>query len=239
MGAVLDILRCSRLREKHRSMPKKQTPVWLPRVLFESALIVASILAALAFDEWREDRQDDEIMQFALLNFSAEIRQNKMRIDDAAPFNSGLRQVVARHYRDEDVRSVDAFVNMVASYSPARLQSTAWDTALATGSLAKMEYELVTALSLTYSLQNRYTFVTATGLRELTSPQNLADRNFRLAIYNSLRYLDDVIGMEAELGITYTEASSVIDSALIRMGIEFRRNQDAAAPAVAPPRLEQ
>lgn len=153
-------------------MPNKQTSVWLPRVLFESALIVASILAALAFDEWREDRQDEEIMQFALLNFSAEIRQNKMRMDVTAPFNSGLRQVVARHYRDDDVRSVDAFVNMVASYSPARLQSTAWDTALATGSLAKMEYALVTALSMTYSLQNRYVFVTGTGLRanESTKP---------------------------------------------------------------------
>lgn len=235
MDAVLDILRCSRLREKHRSMPKKQTPVWLPRVLFESALIVASILAALAFDEWREDRQDDEIMQFALLNFSAEIRQNKMRMDDTAPFNSGLRQVVARHYRDDDVRSVDEFVNMVASYSPARLQSTAWDTALATGSLAKMEYELVAALSMTYSLQNRYVFVTGTGLRELTSPQNLSDRNFRLAIYNSLRYLDDVIGMEAELGGTYIEATSVIDAALVRMGLDSGRARNGVAADVAHP----
>lgn len=235
MGAVLDILPCSRLREKHRSMPKKQMPVWLPRVLFESALIVASILAALAFDEWREDRQDDEIMQFALLNFSAEMRQNKIRIDDAAPFNSGLRQVVARHYRDDDVRSVDDFVDMVASYSPARLQSTAWDTALATGSLAKMEYELVTALSLTYSLQSRYAFVTRTGLRELTSPQNLSDRNFRLAIYNSLRYLDDVIGMEAELGVTYSEAKGVIDAALVSMGIELPGEHNGMAANVAQP----
>jgi len=201
-------------------MSTKRTSVWLPRVLFESALIVASILAALAFDEWREDRQDEEVLQLALLNFAAEIRQNKTRMDDAAPFNSGLRQVVARHYRDDDVRSVDEFVGMVASYSPARLQSTAWDTALATGSLAKMDYGLVTALSLTYSLQNRYDFVTGSGLRELTSPQNLSDRNFRLAIYNSIRYLDDVIGMEAELGVTYSEATSVVEAALVKMGIE-------------------
>lgn len=216
-------------------MPNKRTSVWLPRVLFESALIVASILAALAFDEWREDRQDEEIMQFALLNFSAEIRQNKMRMDDAAPFNSGLRQVVARHYRDDDVRSVAEFVNMVASYSPARLQSTAWDTALATGSLAKMDYALVTALSLTYSLQSRYVSVTETGLRELTSPQNLSDRNFRLAIYNSIRYLDDVIGMEAELGVTYTEASVVVDSALVRMGLDPGQAKNAMPQDVAHP----
>lgn len=235
LEVALGILPTPGRNEKPRSMPNNRTSIWLPRVLFESALIVGSILAALAFDEWREDREDEEVLAFALLNFVAEIRQNKVRIDDAAPFNSGLRQVVARHYRDDDVRSVDEFVEMVASYSPARLQSSAWDTALATGSLTKMEYAVVTALSLTYSLQNRYEYVTGTGLRELTSPQNLSDRNFRLAMYNSLRYLDDVIGMEAELGITYTEATIVIESALFARDIEAGRVQNNVTQDVAHP----
>lgn len=200
-------------------MTNKRNSVWLPRVLFESALIVGSILAALWFDELRDELEDEEIQHFALLNFAAEIRQNKARMDDAAPFNQGLRLVVARHYRDDDIQSVDEFVNMVGSYSPARLQSTAWETALATGSLARMDYKLVLALSLTYSLQNRYATVTGSGLRELTSPQNLSDRNFRLANYNAIRYLDDVIGMEANIGFAYGEAMAVLDIALRENGI--------------------
>lgn len=201
-------------------MTSKSTSVWLPQVLFESALIVVSILVALGLDEWRQDREDNEILQHALSNFVIEIRQNRARVDDATPFNQGLRQVLGRHYLDEDIKSVDQFVNMVESYSPAGLHSTAWDTALATGSLGKMDYNLVTALSLTYSLQNRYERLTRAGMSDLTSPQNLSRDKLQLTMYNSIRYLQDVIRMEAELSVTYAEATSVIQSAIFEMGVD-------------------
>jgi hypothetical protein len=191
-------------------MATKNTSDWLPRVLFESALIVMSILVALGLDEWRENRQDEQTVQQALSNFHREVRQNQSRIEDAAPFNQGLLNVLKSRYDDSDIESVDEFVNMMESYAPVVLQSTAWETALATGSLAKMDYNLVAALSLTYSLQNRYQLAARTGMAELTSPQNLSTDKLGLAIYNSVRYLEDITGMESELGVIYTEASSVI-----------------------------
>jgi len=194
-------------------MASKAAHVWLPQVFFESALIVVSILVALGLDEWRENREAEEIVQHALTNFLIEIRQNKARIDDAAPFNLGLRQVLNGHYLEGDVESVDEFVNMVEIYSPAGLQSAAWETALATGSLAKMDYNLVTALSLTYSLQSRYQFTTHSGMSDLTSPQNLSESKLKLAMYNSIRYLDQVTSMETELGVTYGEAASIVEAA--------------------------
>ena len=209
------------------------TSTWLPRVLAESALITVSILVALGIDEWRESRQDAEMQQDALSNFLVEIRQNASQVDYSAPFNQGLRQVVARHYRDEDIESIDQFISMVTSFSPAALQSTAWDTALATGSLAKMDYNLVTALSLTYGLQSRYQMATESTMGELTSPQYLADDKLKLAIYNSIRYLDHVIVMESELAGYYAEATLVIQKSLIDMGvytIEMRDGSVANIP---------
>lgn len=194
-------------------MPAKATATWLPRVLFESALIVVSILVALGLDEWREDRQDDETVQLALSNFASELRQNQARVEYAAPFNRGLRSVLHDRYQDDDIESVEDFVNMVESYTPVALQSTAWETALATGSLAKMDYSLVSALSLTYSLQNRYQLASRSGMADLTSPQNLSEEKLNLAVYNSIRYLDDITGMEEELGVIYSEAFSVIQTA--------------------------
>jgi hypothetical protein len=164
-------------------MPAKNTPKWLPRVIFESALIVASILVALALDEWREDREDSETIQRALSSFLTEIQRNQVKVEEAAPFNQGLRLVMARHYRNRDIESVDEFVKMVGSYDPVMLQTTAWETALATGSLAKMDYELVSALSLTYNLQNRYLTTGQTGMVELTSAQNLSSEKLDLAAY--------------------------------------------------------
>ncbi len=194
-------------------MSAKTTATWLPRVLFESTLIVLSILVALGLDEWRENREDEENVQLALSNFASELQQNQARIEDAAPFNRGLRNVLRNRYQTDDIRSVDEFVNMIESYVPVVLQSAAWETALATGSLAKMEYSLVSALSLTYSLQNRYQLVSRSGMAELTSPQNLSEQKLNLAVYNSIRYLDNITNMEEELGVIYEEAFLVIQSA--------------------------
>jgi hypothetical protein len=185
-------------------MKSKTMSLWLPQVIFESALIVVSILVALGLDEWREDRQDDEVVRHALSNFFIEIQQNRTSVDDAAPFNQGLKNVLAGRYEGNDIGSVDEFVTMVESFVPAGLQSTAWETALATGALAKMDYTLVSALSLTYGLQNRYIEANRTGADELTSPQNVADGKLKLAVYNSIRYLENMTRMEVELREYYT-----------------------------------
>jgi hypothetical protein len=200
-------------------MTSKAVSIWLPQVIIESVLIVVSILVALGLDSWRQTREDEEFVRTALSNFEIEVRQNKARIDDAAPFNRGLRIVLSQHYGVGDIDTVDEFVNMVEIYSPAALQSTAWDTALATGSLAKMEYGLVTALSLTYNLQERYDRSTRAGMSDLISPQFLSEDTLKLAIYNSIRFLDDVTGMEEELEVTYGEAGRVIQSALRQLDV--------------------
>ena len=206
-----------RIQQQRPPMTSNVTSVWLPRVLFESALIVVSILVALGLDEWRQNRQNADVIRHALTSFLSEVQQNKNRVEDATPFNQGLRLVLNRHYIDNDIESVDEFVSMVETYSPVVLQSTAWETALATGSLAKMDYNLVAALSLTYSLQNRYQLASRSGFSELTSPQNLAEDTLKLAAYNSVRYLDNITGMETELGVIYVEATIIIQSAIDAM----------------------
>ena len=105
-------------------MTSKAVSIWLPQVMFESALIVVSILVALGLDEWRENRQDAEVIRHALSTFLNEVQQNKARVEDAAPFNEGLRNVMHSHYLEDDIDSVDDFVSMLESYSPAVLQST-------------------------------------------------------------------------------------------------------------------
>ena len=68
--------------------------------MVESALIVVSILVALGLDEWREKREDAELVRNALATFLIEIDQNRLRVEDASPFNLGLRQVLSSHYHE-------------------------------------------------------------------------------------------------------------------------------------------
>lgn len=208
-------------------MASKAASVWLPKVLFESALITVSILLALALDEWREDNQNQEMIEQAMANFLLEIRQNKARVDDAAPFSRGLGEVLERRYETGDIASVSEFVSVLESYSPAVLQSSAWETAVATGSLAKMEYGLVTALSLTYNLQERYQQLNQSGISDLVRPQNLSTDALDLSIYNAIRYLGEVSQMESELAIVYTEAQAVIRDAWQGMRGATREEADA------------
>jgi hypothetical protein len=110
------------------------------------------------------------------------------------------------------------------------LQSTAWETALATGSLADMDYSLVSALSLTYGLQSRYEQTNREANARLTSPHAISGDVLDLAIYNSLQYLEDVTSMETELSVVYQEASSVIRAAWLKLSgeeaeLEFGRLQ--------------
>lgn len=201
-------------------MASRAISEWLPRVMFESMLIVVSILFALYLDEWRDDRQDAENIEDALAYFVSEIQLNRARVEDAAPFNQGLRHVLSRRQEVHAIESVATFVNIFESYNPVVLQSTAWETAIATGALAKMDYKLVSALSLTYSLQNRYQQVSQNGMAEMTSPQNLSEEKLHLAVYNAIRYLDTVTGMETELGAVYAEAESVLLSAKQIMNVD-------------------
>lgn len=208
---------------------------WLPRVLFESMLIVVSILLALYLDEWRDDQQDAENIEHALANFVSEIQQNKARVEDAAPFNQGLRHVLSRRQEVRAIESVATFINIFESYSPVVLQSTAWETAIATGALAKMDYKIVSALSLTYSLQNRYQQVSRNGITLLTSPQNLSEEKLDLAVYNAIRYLDDVTRMETELGTVYAEAESLILDAKQNMNKESLSDPEPVVQNPAKP----
>ena len=195
-------------------MAKNTTSDWLPRVLFESFLITISILVALALDQWRENRQDEEAIQQALSNFISEIQRNQARIEDTSPFNRGLLEVLRNRYESKDIGSVDDYVNMVESYAPADLRTTAWETALATGSLAEMEYDLVSVLSFTYGKQSDYQISTQSGMADLTSLQNLSDDRLELATYNAVRYLNGISNLESELGVIYNEALTVVEDAL-------------------------
>ena len=99
---------------------------------------------------------------------------------------------------------------MVESYSPNVLQTTAWDTALATGSLAKMEYNLVSALSMTYTEQSRYQAVTRTGMADVLDPQSLSEEQMKSAVFSAIRYLRDVTAMESGLNDIYSAVSPLI-----------------------------
>lgn len=206
---------------------------WMLRAGFESALIIVSIVLALAVDEWRQNRQDEELATQSLVVFEREIRQNMARVDAAVPYHAGLRDVVVRMSAEgateEDLRSI------MEGLEPAVLLSTAWETALATGALTYMDFEVVQALSLTYSLQERFREESRADLPELSSSGSATTGPAEVRIQSVRNYLEELVQDEQQLRGVYAEALAVIRDRLTEeFPDEPAADGDAAGEAGEP-----
>jgi hypothetical protein len=195
------------LPRRRRRRPSLSGPPWLARVLVESFFIMFSILLALAVENWRENRQHRRLAQQSLQIFEREIRQNLARIDDVTPYHSGLRSVVAEALvnpaQAADMRSI------VEGLQPTVLLNTAWQTALATGALTHIDVETVSALSLTYSIQERFREDTRASLPRITVGET-DQAEFTRQVQRTHAYLNELITAEQELRGVYKQAMESI-----------------------------
>jgi hypothetical protein len=193
------------------------------RLLLESALLVASILLAFALNRWWEARQDRILADRALATFAQEITGNRDNLARVMPYHEGLHDLFAglsaagtiRTF--EDVRELEGF----DGFQPAFLTTTAWHSALATGAVVHMDYDIVRELSALYTFQARYTEYS--DFRHLLAPGALAEANIAAALFSAEIYLIDVISGAQDLIAMY-------DRVLERLGT----GAAAAGPAGAP-----
>ena len=183
---------------------------WMAQGVFQGALIVGSILIALAFDEWREEREEDELVARALYSFSLELKQNLERLDDAVPFNSALFDYFSRSHAAGEIDSIDKVNEVVRGLQPTILENTAWSTAVATGALAKMDYELVAALSLTYNMQSRYILEHQANVEDLENRIPRANEEVGLLVAQALKRLHELAEAGVELQAVYQQMNDLL-----------------------------
>lgn len=185
---------------------------WIARILIESVLIVFSILAALAVSEWQQGRENERLAQEALIAFEREIEQNKARLEDAGPYRQGLRDVLSRMNTEGELQTAEQFHSTVGlePLRPPFLTSTVWQTSLTTGAIPHIDFELVNALSLTYSLQARLAEFSRSGMPELARGASPPSADMTAAVREVIIYLTDLNRSEAELLATYEEVLRVL-----------------------------
>ena len=185
---------------------------WMARIIIESLLIVFSILAALAVSEWQDSRENEELAHEALVAFEREIRQNKARLEDAGPYRQGLRQVLERMGAAGELRTAEEFHAMVGlePLRPPFLTSTVWQTSLTTGAIPHIRFDLVNALSFTYSLQERLSEFSRSGMPVLARGGSVPPEQMPAALREVLVYLADLNRSEAELLAAYEEVLRIL-----------------------------
>ncbi len=175
---------------------------WISRVLVESALVVGSILLALGLDEWSEGQDFQDLATLSLVNFEREIQQNRLRLEDVTPFHVGLRDVLANMDMGGAAVPATTIRNILEGIQPALLVSTAWETAVATGALGYMDYDVVAGLSRTYNLQEQLTTLRRSGMNDLLMG-GFRTGETDLLIYTANRYVRELTEAEQGLQVVY------------------------------------
>ncbi len=191
-------------------------PAWLAEVLVQSVMIVLSILLALWVDEWKQHRAEQQLAQVSLTNFLHEVQQNEARLDDILPYHRAMHSMVKELEAGRGVSTPAEFESAVGvdGMRPPFLLTTAWQTALATGALQKMDYETVSALSLTYTLQDRFREESRSGIQSVLQATNFQAGHAQQALRSADIVLNDVVQGEEDLRATYAQAARLLDRKL-------------------------
>lgn len=180
--------------------------VWFSRTIFESMLIVLSILLALGVRAWQDGREVRQLITRSLTSFRYEIAQNRSRIDDLYRYHAGLQSLLAEMNGQSGTESIEDIGNVLDSLQSAVLLTSAWDTALATGALGEMEYETVFVLSLTYSYQQKFQTLYNTRLTDVLDLATDDSMSLRRLSDSANRYVAEITAAEGELLAAYDQA---------------------------------
>lgn len=130
----------------------------LLEIVVESAMIVLSVLLALAANGWADTRKQHRLEVQSHASFVREIRANRALLLRALPYHEALTQAVIAVDSAGGVTSYRAWKRRVpiwSGFAPPDLSATAWQSALTTGALGGRPYAEVAALSRSYTVQGK------------------------------------------------------------------------------------
>lgn len=210
-------------------------PAWLAEVIVQSIAVMVSILLALWVDQWKQRRATRELATESMSNFATEIRQNQARLDDVLPYHEGLRSMLKQVEKSHSIHTQAEFQNAVGidGLRPPSLLQTAWQTAVATGALTDLDYPTVSALSLTYTLQDRFREDSRAGFQAVMQASDFRPGAAETAVHAADNYLREVVNSENDLRATYAQAQQVLARKLKAMGVAPAA--DTAHPASPQP----
>jgi hypothetical protein len=192
-------------------------PEWLPRVLAEAAVVVFSVMFALAVDGWRQNRQLQEQVVNARRAFVEEISANKNLLNSSEylPYHRAMHkhyQKLSAAYREKDNALVDSLQKGFSMFNtgvhPPPLRDAVWRSLSESDLIRHMKPEELFLLADVYREQGHLDRSFENMLTVWYEPSPYKD----LLAYqeddtNSTRmFLADVIAAEGRLSKRYDEA---------------------------------
>lgn len=211
-------------------------PAWLAEVIVQSIAVTVSILLALWVDQWKQRRAAQNLATESMISFTKEIRQNQARLDDILPYHDGLRAMLEKEELSHTIRTQAQFQGAVGidGLRPPSLLQTAWQTAVATGALTHLDYETVAALSLTYTLQDRFREDSRTGFQAIMQASDFRPGEAAMAVRSADNYLRETVTSENDLRATYAQAEQILQKKLGSSAISLQGDTTRAPSRPQP-----
>ena len=171
------------------------------------------MLLALAVDEWREDRSQQQQAYAALMNISIELKDNQKVLKLIHENNVETVKLMTEDQESAGKPGQDEDRNFIPGL---QLRETAWETMLSTGISGYVDYDTILELSATYSMQRVYK---DTGSKMTAAAMNVAayatvlDREVENESFQRqfISYFEMLVGIEDTLLEFYQTSISQLD----------------------------
>jgi hypothetical protein len=183
------------------------------KLLLEVALISSGVFLGLMGEQWREHSQHKELAELSLTRLRAEIAVNREAVHNVEEYHKSKLAELKRYLQVAPGKRNRDSVSL-AGIKIAFFETTAWDMALATGTLNYFNPDLSYDLSRIYTLQRNLSDLTR-GLSQamyVRSPYEDMDG----FLGSVATYYDDMIYMEPRLIAAYDKILPQLDRAMNR-----------------------
>lgn len=193
---------------------------WLGRGIFESALIVLSVLLALWANDWRERRSHEAALEVAYHSLLAELSENMelLQRDEYLAHHENLGRRYRAGSNTGDLSVADAIFESGAH--PAPLSNSAWLSFVASPVARDLPFDLRMALTRVYREQDMLAAVNRSLLEGLMVPRS--DRESPAFLRDQIRslgmYFADVVASERRLIGLYGETIQQFEARWSRPG---------------------
>lgn len=161
---------------------------WL-KLGIETFFVILGVLLALALDEWRQGRREQEVVVLALQNIREEIQANRTEARRALDYHRDL------------LRRLEKTPQTSVALRPAMIRNNSWQAAQSSQAAARMEFSSVAAFSKMEELQEVYQGLVAGVMPTIYQ----VDRQPSLRLI-----LQDLVWFEGTLLQAYDEAERAI-----------------------------
>lgn len=185
------------------------------KLLFESLLIVFSILLALLINQWREHGKEVAQRKKALGMIIKELEHNALQLRDAMPYHENavtkmdsILAIPATHSPLNQATTLGITSGLLRQgIKPPELQTTAWNTAQLSGAVSLFDEETIYALANVYETQSRGVEIMWKEIAKFYLDPNSSDPTFTKRNFPLLRfYFNELYHQEIFLEERTTEA---------------------------------